>query len=85
MTIAQKEKIFYEAIWFSRDNSNHPIVKGLNVEEIINELLEITKGKDGCIEVYQIAYNDIGYKINLYKKFEVLNKLELYQGLISRI
>ena len=81
MTIVQKEKVFYEAIWFSKDNSNQPIVRGLNIDKIINELLEKTKDKDGCIEVYQIVYNDIGYKLKLYEKFEVLNKLELYQSL----
>ncbi|MFX1256795.1 MAG: hypothetical protein ACFFAN_02970 [Promethearchaeota archaeon] len=64
-------------MWFSEDNSNHPIITGPNVDEIVNELLEITKGRDGCIEVYQIVYNDIGYKIQLYKKFEVLNELKL--------
>lgn len=85
MKMLQNQKIFYVAMWFNRDNSNHPIVRGYNAEETIDKLLEITKDKDGCVEVYQITYNELGFKINLYKKFEVLDKFKLCESLIERV
>ena len=77
MEYSQQENTFYEAMWFGEDDSVEPVVRGSNVEELITELLDITKGRDGFLEVYQISYNNKGYRIQLYKKFEVLNELQL--------
>ncbi|TFG19567.1 MAG: hypothetical protein EU529_16155 [Promethearchaeota archaeon] len=73
----QQKNIFYEGIYFSEDDSKEPVIIGSNVDEIIEKLLEITKDNEGWIEVYQISYNDRGYKIQLQKKFYVLNELEI--------
>ncbi len=77
MKKSQQKKIFYEAMWFSEDDSNEPVVRGSNVDEIIEKLLKMTKGREGWIEVYQISYTDRGYKIQLQKKIDVLNELTI--------
>jgi len=76
MKKSQQKAIFYEAMWFSEDDSEEPVVRGSNVDVIIEKLLDITKDS-GWIEVYQISYNDRGYKIQLQKKFYVLNEFEI--------
>ncbi len=75
----QHEKVFYEAMWFNFDDSNTPapIVRGYDVDKIVDKLLRITKDQSGCVEVYKFTCNKSGHKIQLHAKFDVLNELEL--------
>lgn len=77
MIKSQEEGTIYEAIWFSEDDSNEPVVRGSNVDITVNELLKITEYRNGNIEIYKITYSDLGFKMQLYQKFQVFNKLEL--------
>lgn len=77
MRVSQEEKIFYEALWISEKTSDGPIVRGNQVENIVNKLLRITKEEPGVVEIYKFIYNNQGYKVELLKKFLVVSELDL--------
>jgi hypothetical protein len=76
----QREKVFYEAMWFDFNDlyEDTPIVRGYDVNMIIDKLLHITKDQSGCIEVYKFTYNKLGHRIQLHSRFKVFNELELF-------
>lgn len=78
MKTYQHEKVFYEAMWFNFDESYEltPIVRGYDVNKIVDKLLRITKDQSGCVEVYKFTCNKFGHNIQLHAKFEVLNELD---------
>ena len=77
MESTYKEKVFYEAMWFSDTGSSDPIVRGYHIDDIIRKLLTITRNDHGTIEVYKITHDKMGHDIELVKKFLVINELEL--------
>ena len=77
METSNDNKVFYEAVWFGDNKEENPIIKGVDKEKIIESLLEYTKGKSRCIEVYKIEYNNFGHKIGLVEKFSVLDEIQL--------
>ena len=80
MRLYQEGKVFYEALWFDKDNVDGLIVKGYHVEKVINKLLRITKDENGTVEVYKFTYNSRGFKVELCKKFLVLDELKLHES-----
>ncbi|MFX1375210.1 MAG: hypothetical protein ACFFA0_05305 [Promethearchaeota archaeon] len=70
-------KIFYEAMWFSSSNKDEPVIRGVDPEIIIKKMLKIISGDSGFLEVYKITSNNLGYSIELFRKFHVLNKLDM--------
>ncbi|MFX1446377.1 MAG: hypothetical protein ACFFHV_23525 [Promethearchaeota archaeon] len=66
-------------MWFNFDDSyeSTPIVRGYDVNKIVDKLLRITKDQSGRLEVYKFTCNKFGHKIKLHAKFDVLNELEL--------
>jgi hypothetical protein len=66
-------------MWYNFDDlyEETPIVRGYEVNKIIEKLLHITKDQSGYIEVYKFTYNKLGHRIQLHAKFEVFNELEL--------
>ncbi len=77
MRLSQEEKVFYEALWFNEKTLDGPIVRGYQIENIINKILRITKDDNGTVELYKFTYNERGYKVKLYKKLLVINELNL--------
>ena len=82
----QREKIFYEAIWFNFDESyeesyeDMPLVRGNNINAIVKKLLTITKDQSGWIEVYKFTCDGSSPKFQFCSKFEVFNELELIEN-----
>jgi hypothetical protein len=70
-------KSFYEVMWFSDNNFDEPIIRGINLEEMIDTLLEMIENDSGVIEAYKITYNNLGHKTELVKKFIVFGKIGL--------
>ena len=68
---------FYEAMWFGDDKEESPIIIGSSKDEMVNELIDLTEGKSGFIEVYKVEYNNFGHKIALVNKIRVLNEFEI--------
>ena len=66
-------------MWFNFDESYEitPVVRGYDVNKIVDKLLNITKDQSGCVEVYKFTCNISGHNIKLHAKFKVFNELEL--------
>ena len=77
MSSSGTKKVFFEAMWFDDESKETPIIRGKSVDNLVEMLLDYTKGKSGSIEIYKIEYNHSGYKIGLLKKFDVVNNIEL--------
>ncbi|MFX1273655.1 MAG: hypothetical protein ACFFBP_08810 [Promethearchaeota archaeon] len=77
MSSSRTNKVFFEVMWFDDESQETPIIRGTSVDDLVETLLDLTKGRSGSIEIYKIEYNHLGYKIGLLKKLDVVNKIEL--------
>ena len=80
MKLAQEGKVFYEAVWFNEDRLDGPIFRGYHIERVINKLLRITKDENGTVELYKFTYNDREFKVELCKRFLVIQELDLFES-----
>ena len=77
MSIKSNNKIFYEAIWFGFDREETPIIRSKTLNNLVNTLIDYTRGQSGTIEVYKFEYNNLGHAIDLVQKLDVLDELSL--------
>jgi len=77
VSIKPNNKTFYEAMWFGCSREETPIIRSNSLENLVESLLNYTKGGSGTIEVYKIEYNNRGHSIGLVQKFDVLDNFNL--------
>jgi len=77
MSIIPKNKVIYEAIWFGYNREEPSIIRSKTLENLVESLLDYTKGESGSIEIYKIEYNNRGHTIGLVQKFDVLDNFYL--------
>lgn len=79
MSTSKNEANFYEAMWFSEEVVDiEPVVRGYDIDAVIEKLLNITQEGSGSVEVYKITSNNKRHMAELYRSFKVINELELY-------